>query len=326
MIRVNLKSRFRIRRRTMHSPPASIAICIVRNSVDIIPLTVLHHCLLGVDLCVVIDNGSTDGTAELLDSIARKAARVKVIHDPSPFRQADIVNNVIDEFAGRRTIVIPFDADECWNAPVHRIASIFDTEAVNVAECDVVNFVQSRSVTRPSAFSWLKAYRSATPVPGDLRRMVREHQHSFIEVKFPRKVLFRAEGMARISTGAHTVEFDGKRAKLESRIACLHLPLRARSELEKRAHDYEPRRAPFRVNEQLSWQSLYFRETVERNQIDAEWRANSYDRSGYMDVFGRLTKARIDLRLVEQLCKAYAYGLYLNIPMWRSGGQLREKS
>jgi glycosyltransferase involved in cell wall biosynthesis len=273
---------------------------------------------LGVDLCLVIDNGSTDGTAELLEIIAKKLSRVTVIHDPSPFRQADIMSKLIDEFTRRRpTIVFVFDADECWNAPVEQIANFFKTEGVNAAECDVVNYVQSRSVTRPSHFSWLKAYRRATPIPGDLRTLVRDHQHSFVEIQYPRKVLFRAEGPTTIETGAHNVQFDGKRGKHDRRFSCLHLPLRSRSELEKRAYDYEPRRAPFRPNEHYSWQSLYFREALDRNETDAEWRANSFDRSGYLDVFGRATKAQIDFGLVERLCKAYAYGLYLRVPMWR---------
>jgi glycosyl transferase family 2 len=295
----------------------SIAVSIVRNCEDIIALTVLHHCLLGVDHCIVIDNGSTDRTADLLGTISKKLPRVMAIRDPSPFQQAKIVGNIINEFTRRqRTLVIVFDADECWNASVERIENFFETEGVNVAECDVVNFVQSRSVTRPSPFSWLKIHRRTPVVLGEERALVRERKHSFIEVKFPRKLLFCAEGAITISTGAHHVEFEGSSRKYNARFQCFHLPLRSRTELEKRAYDYEPRRAPFRPSEQISWQSLHFRETLERNEAEAEWRANSYDRSSHIDVFGRATKTMADFRLVGQLGKAYAYGLYLNVPMW----------
>ena len=295
----------------------SIAVSVVRNCEDIIALTVLHHCLLGVDNCIVIDNGSTDGTADLLDIIAKKHPRVIVIRDPSPFQQAKIVGNVINEFIRRqRTLVITFDADECWNAPVNRLVHYFEADAVNVLECDIVNFVQSRSVTEPSPFGWLKAYRRARVVSGHARTLVRERKHSFVESNFGHKVVFCAEGAITIATGAHSVKFGGNNKKYDARFPCLHLPLRSRFELEKRANDYEPRRAPFRPRAEASWQSLYFREKFEQNEIDAEWRANSYDQSGRMDVFGRATNTMIDFRLVARLAKAYAYGLYLKIPMW----------
>ena len=52
----------------------SITIGIVRNAADIITLNVLHSMLLGVDQCTIIDNGSTDGTLELLSVIAKKTS------------------------------------------------------------------------------------------------------------------------------------------------------------------------------------------------------------------------------------------------------------
>lgn len=53
-----------MRRRDRQREGASLksaAIAIVRNAFDIVPLTALHHWLLGVDRVWVLDNGSTDG-------------------------------------------------------------------------------------------------------------------------------------------------------------------------------------------------------------------------------------------------------------------------
>src|SRR5262249_16787455 len=161
-------------------------------------------------------------------------------------------------------------------------STFFQNEAANVAECEVVNFVQSRGIVQASRFSWLKAYRRANPISGDARTLVREHQISFVEIQYPTKALFCAEVAVSIDTGAHSVHFDGKCGKYSPRFACLHLPLRSRSELEKRAYDYEARRAPLRTHEGRSWQSLYFREALDRKETHAEWHANSYNRRGYL--------------------------------------------
>ena len=87
----------------------SIATGIVRNCADIIAFSVLHHILLGVDQCIVIDNGSTDGTLELLTAIAKKLPKLCVISDPSPFHQKKIVAGLINQYTrAAKTIVIPF--------------------------------------------------------------------------------------------------------------------------------------------------------------------------------------------------------------------------
>lgn len=294
----------------------SIAVSLVRNCADIVALTVLHHCLLGVDHCVIVDNGSTDGTGDLLKAIAERVKQVTVLYDPSPFEQDKIVSGVVNEFTRRQpTLVIPFDADEFWDAPVAEVAGHFDREGVNVVQCNVINFVQSRSVVQPSRWSWLHARRRAPIVVGDERTLVRERRRSFVEVEFPRKVLFRAAGQTEVDVGAHDVRFSDKKKKSDSRFVCLHLPLRARVEIDKRAYEHEPRRAPFRLDQSDSWQSLYFSEAMEHGDSEKEWMANSFDTRGCLNVYGREQTTFRDFSLVAKLGRAYAYGMYLRVPM-----------
>jgi glycosyltransferase involved in cell wall biosynthesis len=293
----------------------SIATGIVRNCADIIAFSVLHHILLGVDQCIVIDNGSTDGTLELLSVIAKKLPKLCVISDPSPFQQAEIVGAVINEYTrAAKTIVIPFDCDEFWDAPVAKLAAYFGRKAVNILECEVLNFVQSRRVTRPSRFSWMRASRRASAVAGLAPTLVRDHTISFVEVEYPRKVLFHTEGSVVHANGAHSIDFAGSHTELCNKFVCFHFPLRSRQELSKRAYDHEPRIAPFR-KEGASWQNVYFCEALDRNMLNAEWSANSFDHRGRIDVYGTQRRMRRDARLVLRLLSAYAYGLYLKIPM-----------
>lgn len=297
----------------------SIATGIVRNCADIIAFSVLNSILLGVDQCVVVDNGSTDGTLELLTAMAKKLPRLRVISDPSPFRQEQIVGTVINEYTRTaRTIVIPFDCDEFWSAPICELAAYFKQEAVNILVCDVVNFIQSRVVTHSSRFSWLRARGRAAVVAGHAVSLVRDHRISFVEAEFPRKVLFQAEGAITLEKGAHDVAFPGSRAIATTRFSCFHLPLRSRQALMNRVYDGEPRVAPLRKGPEQSWQGLYFRDMLEQDLLAAEWRANSFDQSGCIDVYGTTRSIHYDHRLVMRLGRAYAYGLYLNVPMYPS--------
>jgi hypothetical protein len=300
----------------MSEPVRSIAVCVARNAEDIIAFSVLHHLLAGVDRCVVVDNGSSDRTAEILQAIARRTGRVEVVDDCGPsFGQADIVNRVVNEFTERgETLVIPFDADEFWTVTRADLARNAGRPA-GALRCPVINFVQSRAAAVPSRWSWLRAYRRARVVPGDERALVLARRHSFVEVSFSPKVIFRAAGRVELGVGAHSVRFDGATSEARDGVACLHLPLRARVELIKRAYDYEPRRAPLRSDPGQSWQSFYWWQEVGRGRTEDEWRANSYDRQGNLDVFGRRVPTFRDFGLVRLLCRAYAYGMVLNVPM-----------
>ena len=130
----------------------SIAVCVVRNAADIIALTVLHHLLTGVDLCVVVDNGSTDGTTDILKSIARKSGRLKLVEDAGPFDQGKFTTAAINEFTRHgEVVIIPFDSDEFWDCSVAKLRRQMTDIGANVLECQWKNFIQSRSVVAPTS-------------------------------------------------------------------------------------------------------------------------------------------------------------------------------
>ncbi len=294
----------------------SIAVGVVRNCADIIAFSTLHHILLGVDHCFVIDNGSTDGTMELLKAIAKKAPKLCVIADPSPYEQERIVGAVINEVTrAEKAIVIPFDSDELWDAPIPKLKREFSRGTANILECEIINFVQNRRVKTPSPFSWMRAYRRAPLINGEAHSLVRSQAISFVEAEFPPKVLFQAEGSVELAKGAHSVAFAGSRKEFSAKFACFHLPIRSRQELFKRAYDYAPRIAPFRKDAGHSWQSAYFRERLDRDMLDVEWKANSFDGAGCIDIYGVKRRSIRDTSLVQRLSRAYAYGLYLGVPM-----------
>ncbi|MBA4100011.1 MAG: hypothetical protein C0484_24965 [Rhodospirillum sp.] len=298
------------------------ALAIVRNAVDIAPLTALHHLLIGADTVWVIDNGSTDGTYEALRALAAKTPGLRVDRDDGPFDQArmatDLANALLRD--GHR-LIVPFDADECWDLSIPRLARFMERNQVNAVTGNVVNYVQARSVLAPSPGSWrLASRRVEQPMdPGDLQGSMKEERHSFVQLIFQPKMLAAppAGAPVAIRKGAHVIAYEGRAVMPWRRVACLHLPLRAASELEKRVRDYKDRHAPFRPDPEFGWRLTYWSEMLASGKIEREWAANAYAPDGTLDIFGRPAPTVRDDRLVRYLRRADLYLKAMRLPAAR---------
>lgn len=286
------------------------AIAIVRNAVDIAPLTALHHWLMGCERVWVIDNGSTDGTYEALLKLQARLKGLRVDRDAGGFDQArwtsDMANALLREGF---QLIIPFDADECWNVALAAVLRSMQRRDANVICAPVVNYVQSRAVLQARAGGWRHATRRVPLVynpPQHVSTVMRKERLAFVEHAFPRKVLLAPPRGARVHIvkGNHRVEFDGMKVANRRNFSCLHLPLRAASELEKRVVDYRLRHKAFRVDPTGGQRLEHWAEMLESGSIQREWAANSYDEDGMIDVYGERRPTIKDSRMVRHLARA----------------------
>lgn len=119
----------------------------VRDEADVVAAMVEHHLAQGVDLLVVTDNGSVDGTTEVLEAYAA-TGRVELHHDPVHRKQQGEVVTAMARRARTRfraDWVLNLDADEFW-VPADRRLTIRDAlEAtplhLNAFTVPVVNLV-----------------------------------------------------------------------------------------------------------------------------------------------------------------------------------------
>jgi hypothetical protein len=125
-----------------------------------------------------------------------------------------------------------------------------------------------------------------------------------MEWPFLSKVAFRSHPAAQVHRGQHGVDFPDPVENVDHAIEIFHLPMRARSELFKRALDYEPRRATLRTTPGDAWQGQHWAERVHNGEVDAEWQALSYSEAGTLDIGGRRVATFHDPRMADLLWQA----------------------
>jgi glycosyltransferase involved in cell wall biosynthesis len=260
---------------------------IVRNEVDIIATTVLYHLAVGFDRIVILDNGSSDGTTEVLDLLARDP-RVRWTRSDGPFRQAELLGALVSQaYTEFASWVVPFDADEFWYPVGGDLRGVLDATSAAALGCRVVNFVQRRDEQQATVDSLrhmvMRPRRPVGPV-ACVEGLVNAREIAFVEGLYPPKWISRASSSVVISQGNHAVwGGEGDLARTEA-IVCLHAPLRARSILRKQV-EYGRRLDEVKLEPGEVWHVRRWRRLHDAEGLEREWLANSHV-DGQLDVYG----------------------------------------
>lgn len=145
-----------------------VAVSMVKDEADVIAQTV-GHMAANVDAVLVADNGSTDGTREVLETLATQF-EIHVLDDPDPaYRQSAKMTHLAGRAAAEHGAewVVPFDADEVWYATQGTVAELLEDIGPSMAAitAEVFDHVATGADRRNSDPVRSMVWRRRRPLP-----------------------------------------------------------------------------------------------------------------------------------------------------------------
>lgn len=195
---------------------STFGVSMVRDEADVVEGT-LRHMADEVDHLIVADNGSTDGTRDILNDLAGELP-LTVLDDPCPaYYQSVKMSALAEQAAGMGADwVVPFDADELWFSRLGRIREVLPTASGHVAPAVLTNHFCT-SIDPPGADPFVTIqWRQRDPGP------------------LP-KVAFRWQRGAVIHQGNHGVTLPAAGAPHEGLLKVRHFPYRSADQFVRKA-------------------------------------------------------------------------------------------
>jgi hypothetical protein len=280
-----------------------IGVLVVRDEVDIVRLCVLHHLALGCGRILALDNGSSDGTATVLQ---RLAARVPLSwsSDVGPYRQHEFVTGLAQE--ARRLgadWILPLDADEFWISPGGLSAALSCPSAHGAVEAARTELIQRRGRRRATPAGVLTlTMRVASPSDDDPAAIAQFQagNRSMFEIAQGPKLAMRLTPDLAIDRGAHSASGLAGEVMPSRALTILHAPLRSRACLARKAVHGE--RLELAGAEGLQgWQVRQWASLARAGTLDAVWNAHAYDEQGMLQIGDRRLSLVRDRRLAMAL-------------------------
>ena len=198
---------------------------LAKNEADVIDANIAYHLGAGVDLVVATDNGSTDGTLEILERYEGQGV-LHLIREPSTdFRQGEWVTRMARLAADRGADwVINADADEFWWPRAGNLKEVLERLPERYG---IVHGVWRPFVARPDDGSH---FAERMTVRLSMQAAINDPTNPF---RPARKAMHRAHPNVRVRDGNHDVE-GTPLVKLQGwyPLEVFHLPLRSRAQVE----------------------------------------------------------------------------------------------
>ncbi|WP_185020784.1 glycosyltransferase family 2 protein [Histidinibacterium lentulum] len=239
-------------------------VLLVRDEADVIADNLRWHLGQGVDHVIAMDNGSVDGTTDILEDFAATGA-LTLIHQPSDAflqeRWASEMARMARDRLGADW-VLPLDADEFWTVPdgqtLGEVVAQFDGEA-DMVRCARRNLMAAREDLE--AMSWHEALvwhaDPPVPLPAGRRDDPTPLDPPLLYCRLPPKVAVHVARFERFLPGNHDAVIAGDPVvRASEEIMIYHAMIRDRAEfLRSNARVAEARERDPAVAPSTSWKS-----------------------------------------------------------------------
>ena len=202
---------------------------LVRDEEDIVEKNIEFHLSQGVDFIIATDNGSVDGTKDILNTYVRQG-KLLLIEEPSQdYAQSDWVNRMaklaVEEH--QANYIFHCDADEFWSAGSRNIKAEIAIGKENVLIVPLTN-VLLRSRSMQEHFPEDSAYAVINPLAANNLELDSAQENLYL-FEYPPKVIFStADGLFDVVQGNHDIVTNGFVRKGKSiDIRIYHFPVRS---------------------------------------------------------------------------------------------------
>ncbi len=199
---------------------------LVRDEIDIIKENIEFHLNHGVDFIIATDNGSVDGTRELLQDY-QKDGIVYVIDEPAQdYSQSVWVTRMAllakEKFGANW--ILHNDADEFWFPRSGNLKTELENSSFDVLYCNRFNMnLDEEEIAKPNFIFYDLKTKSIKPFNLDFSCV---EKYPFFMYTIGNKLIHRASDKVEVEQGNHSVKMDSAKYSKSENIVIYHYPVR----------------------------------------------------------------------------------------------------